>query len=137
MKEKSVDGSMEELEQELSDAPDGPGGPNGEGGATPVPPNLEDLDLDKLIEDIGPENFAQMAIEAANNWCIHNQLKPLNDLQCVLVKKGLSACLLKWKIDTKAAPEWILAAGILWVIYDKYNERKKLLAEKAPEKEPA
>ena len=135
MTEKSVDGTMQDLQEELEGEEAGkeaPGseaaGPDGGGASGAMP---EDLDINELINQVGgPENFAAMVVDGANEWLKKNSLTPMNDLQGLLIKKGLGACLVKWNFSTKAAPEWILAGGVLWVIYDKYTERKKLLKEK-------
>ena len=134
MSEKSVDGTIQDLEDELEgeagkEAPR-PEVAQGDGAAAGAPEGMEaDIDIEDLIKQVGgPENFAGMVVDGANEWLQKNNLTPMNPLQGILIKKGLGACLVKWDLSTKAAPEWILAAGVLWVIFDKNQERKKLTA---------
>lgn len=136
---KSVEGTLEDLKIEIEGEQGGAKpkmeGPRNGGPEVNALPGDGDIDVDQLIKDLGgPEGVAALTIETINDWLGKNGLSPLNQLQAIMIRKGLAACLMKWNLDTKAAPEEILVLGVLWVLWDKIREKKKLDREKETDK---
>lgn len=90
----------------------------------------------KIIENVEPQekqeipkvsieeaqNLTDQIISITNQMLINADLKPINPAQEMLIRLGLSGCIIKYGISLDQYPEILLAGGVAWCAWDKYNE---------------
>ena len=95
----------------------------------PVPSDTEpDNEYDEFMEGLTWKEAVNALLDVSDNVFLGQGLSPMNPMQRTLIRVGVAGVVKKYNLDLDLSdyPEIVLAAGVLWTLYDKKMEAAAL-----------
>ncbi len=119
---------LDDLDQEVT---------GDQGDTPPIPPDPPDPDpgteYDEFMDGLSWKEAVNAGMDFTDTMLDRHGLTLMNPMQRTLIRVGISGVAKKYNLDLDLSdyPELVLAAGVLWVVWEKKMEMAALVVDES------